>query len=84
MGHMSLPLRECGLKFLRQRLFILGKKVTPFAGVWIEIPFRLPTPYNHQVTPFAGVWIEISSGVYSVTSIYVTPFAGVWIEICHL
>ena len=37
---LSLPLRECGLKYHRfvHRLHLSA--VTPFAGVWIEIPVR--------------------------------------------
>ena len=33
----SLPLRECGLKFLSNFLLRSGMSVTPLAGVWIEI-----------------------------------------------
>ncbi len=56
-------------------------KVTPFAGVWIEIPTCLQTCLTASVTPFAGVWIEID--IIGVKWAYttVTPFAGVWIEI---
>ena len=35
----SLPVRECGLKFLLRFLVLLLLLVTPRAGVWIEIPF---------------------------------------------
>ena len=34
----SLPLRECGLKYISGHAPAQGHKVTPFAGVWIEIP----------------------------------------------
>ena len=34
---MSLPSRECGLKLDITWEMELGEKVTPFAGVWIEI-----------------------------------------------
>ena len=33
--------------------------VTPFAGVWIEIPTFPRRIRISMVTPFAGVWIEI-------------------------
>ena len=33
--------------------------VTPFAGVWIEIPYQMLFIESVCVTPFAGVWIEI-------------------------
>ena len=58
--------------------------VTPFAGVWIEIPKTGEAPYEISVTPFAGVWIEISAPPNSSTEPFVTPFAGVWIEIQQL
>ena len=39
--------------------FVRRRKVTPLAGVWIEIIFyRLLEPHS-AVTPLAGVWIEI-------------------------
>ena len=34
-------------------------RVTPYAGVWIEISFRLSNDCTVVVTPYAGVWIEI-------------------------
>ena len=34
---LSLPSRECGLKFLLLCYIISNFCVTPFAGVWIEI-----------------------------------------------
>ena len=34
--------------------------VTPFTGVWIEIPVVSPVVSPVVVTPFTGVWIEIS------------------------
>ena len=56
----SLPLRECGLKFVR----IVQKRnlaiVTPLAGVWIEIIIFTSPVLHISVTPLAGVWIEIS------------------------
>ena len=37
-------------------------KVTPFAGVWIEIAPGDHSTVDAPVTPFAGVWIEIMLG----------------------
>ena len=37
MKILSLPLRECGLKYRRQLQELRGYQVTPLAGVWIEI-----------------------------------------------
>ena len=38
--YLSLPSRECGLKFIMGLASNAGRKVTPFAGVWIEILYR--------------------------------------------
>ncbi|EDN76095.1 hypothetical protein RUMGNA_03718 [Mediterraneibacter gnavus ATCC 29149] len=57
----SLPSRECGLKYSTVQLVFEFRKVTPFAGVWIEIPSRVfRDQVGKNVTPFAGVWIEMS------------------------
>ena len=40
---------------------MVDASVTPFAGVWIEIPMLLAAFQTSTVTPFAGVWIEIVS-----------------------
>jgi len=37
VGMLSLPLRECGLKFGELAVRAMTDPVTPFAGVWIEI-----------------------------------------------
>ena len=34
-------------------------RVTPFAGVWIEIAEQSDVLGVRNVTPFAGVWIEM-------------------------
>ena len=39
---------------------MIGRLVTPLAGVWIEIHFGVTFTFNCVVTPLAGVWIEIS------------------------
>ena len=36
-----------------------GEKVTPHAGVWIEIDLYTTRSKRADVTPHAGVWIEI-------------------------
>ena len=56
---LSLPSRECGLKFRDGWEEMLGVLVTPFAGVWIEINMTDIQNAYQGVTPFAGVWIEI-------------------------
>ena len=55
--------------------------VTPYAGVWIEIPKLVYYQLLNKVTPYAGVWIEIDKKGLQVTIAGVTPYAGVWIEI---
>ena len=56
---MSLPSRECGLKYSAVSESAVSESVTPLAGVWIEI-YDLQTSRTKQsVTPLAGVWIEI-------------------------
>ncbi len=56
---MSLPLRECGLKYLRWLWCLPRIRVTPLAGVWIEIKVTIAIFLPNRVTPLAGVWIEI-------------------------
>ena len=58
---LSLPSRECGLKLFLSYQKLTMPVVTPFAGVWIEIPRSFDKCIFIIVTPFAGVWIEISS-----------------------
>ena len=56
-------------------------RVTPLAGVWIEINISAFFSAIFSVTPLAGVWIEIVKLVEDFTDDSVTPLAGVWIEI---
>ena len=58
---VSLPSRECGLKYPMFDSFCTALIVTPFAGVWIEIIVCFTEFATMYVTPFAGVWIEIVS-----------------------
>ncbi len=60
---MSLPSWECGLKCDKDVVIAPTGEVTPFAGVWIEIPSRVFRDQVGKVTPFAGVWIEMMNGV---------------------
>ena len=38
-------------------------RVTPYAGVWIEIAFECNINRTARVTPYAGVWIEIEKEI---------------------
>ena len=58
-----------------------GYKVTPLAGVWIEINSLSISSMQTEVTPLAGVWIEMLNEYHKTELEEVTPLAGVWIEI---
>ena len=81
LGNESLPVRECGLKYLRITVRNPHHGVTPCAGVWIEIGTFTNAQTAQNVTPCAGVWIEILNGIDGIAASSVTPCAGVWIEI---
>ncbi len=55
----SLPVRECGLKLRYVSIGPGPGRVTPRAGVWIEIVNCSSWRLCRGVTPRAGVWIEI-------------------------
>ena len=78
---LSLPSRECGLKFLRQPYQGFSEIVTPLAGVWVEIFLRLDSHLPDFVTPLAGVWVEMDWIKVCICGAVVTPLAGVWVEI---
>ncbi len=77
----SLPVRECGLKWIKLSQICHLLAVTPSAGVWIEICSCLLPRCPCRVTPSAGVWIEIIILPFLEIAPKVTPSAGVWIEI---
>ena len=66
---LSLPVRECGLKFKTVSADIKSKPVTPCAGVWIEINVFGGAFRKSSVTPCAGMWIEISASLALTVSI---------------
>ena len=41
------------------RKLLVNIAVTPFVGVWIEVPEKYQEVCKHKVTPFVGVWIEV-------------------------
>ncbi len=81
---VSLPVRECGLKYLKSRKLVERHGVTSRAGVWIEITSTATTPARLCVTSRAGVWIEILYDMRVFYRLFVTSRAGVWIEILAL
>ncbi len=56
---MSPPMWGCGLKSSVQMPLALPLCVTPYVGVWIEIPAMNVSGVFLDVTPYVGVWIEI-------------------------
>ena len=56
---LSLPLRECGLKYRLHGTSNHFHHVTPLAGVWIEMIIPVYRLTVNIVTPLAGVWIEM-------------------------
>ena len=81
MPTVSLPSRERGLKFCKQRNVVYCPAVAPFAGAWIEICDAYVYFKRRIVAPFAGAWIEMSVALTPLISTFVAPFAGAWIEI---
>ena len=57
---LSLPLRKCGLKYMKHFNAPTNCCVTSLAEVWIEICLRVTTVFHdYTVTSLAEVWIEI-------------------------
>ena len=54
--------------------------VTPFAGVWIEIPSKLNNKALCTSLPSRECGLK-SSTISIILNCSVTPFAGVWIEL---
>ena len=52
-------MEACGLKYLLYSDQVIGSQVTPYGGVWIEIPPQNANKAAKEVTPYGGVWIEI-------------------------
>ena len=78
---MSLPLRECGLKFFKVLIYcILDFRHSPCGSVDWNCSNRISSTII-VVTPLAGVWIEILFRYHHNKFLCVTPLAGVWIEI---
>ena len=56
-------MRECGLKSHKTDRDHAVHRVTPRAGVWIEMESYDNLNQAKHVTPRAGVWIEIRMGL---------------------
>ena len=81
---MSLPSRECGLKYLSYLLCFILWPSLPSRECGLKFQNLFPSRLGWTVTPFAGVWIEIRETCLCFTAVSVTPFAGVWIEIISI
>ena len=56
---MSLPLRECGLKSLKQKMLAQIIMSLPLRECGLKSRCYGNLEYGIKVTPLAGVWIEI-------------------------
>ena len=60
---------------------ILSRKVTPRAGVWIEIGTWRPSETTRPSLPVRECGLKFAVFAASIYTPVVTPRAGVWIEI---
>ena len=81
MSWPSLPLRKCGLKWLKMFCTFVLCWVTSLAEVWIEIWSSVKSRRVQGVTSLAEVWIEICCYVMILYGLVVTSLRVVWIEI---
>ena len=56
-------------------------KVTPYAGVWIEIEIDICRSISRRSLPTRECGLKCQKSKNKLNGIYVTPYAGVWIEI---
>ena len=77
----SLPSRECGLKSNTELGAEIIIKVTPLAGVWIEISPGLCSVTKMSSLPSRECGLKFFYADYRQSDNRVTPLAGVWIEI---
>ena len=59
---MSLPLRECGLKSLKQKMLAQIIMSLPLRECGLKSCVLYDFSLHTLVTPLAGVWIEILLG----------------------
>ena len=78
---MSLPVRECGLKYPQWYTAKINHQSLPVRECGLKYYGDRFNFTNEIVTPCAGVWIEISQTIIIGVFWAVTPCAGVWIEI---
>ena len=81
---MSLPSRECGLKYILVDFAEMRCLSLPSRECGLKL-YKIATPNApNMVTPLAGVWIEIGCRHGNFCPCTVTPLAGVWIEITYV
>ena len=81
---VSLPSRECGLKYQCIIRCVSDCGSLPSRERGLKYRYRRLNIKHGCVAPFAGAWIEIISSVMISTSVKVAPFVGAWIEIAIL
>ena len=69
------------MKSINNAVVIAGLYVTPFTGVWIEIPLGRNPEVASQSHPSRVCGLKSSELQYEIQVAAVTPFTGVWIEI---
>ena len=74
-------MRECGLKYRENKADVRSNRVTPRAGVWIEICLTRLTVAAPASLPVRECGLKYFGGVGALLLGPVTPRAGVWIEI---
>ena len=75
----SLPLRKCGMKFVRRFPQHFPLLSLPLRKCGLKCPLNILWS-RISVTSLAEVWIEMSEGNYVSKEKYVTSLAEVWIE----
>ena len=77
----SLPLRKCGLKFVRSSNYGAMIPSLPLRKCGLKLPGDAGILRTGYVTSLAEVWIEIYDTGSNFGSGFVTSLAEVWIEI---
>ena len=80
---LSPPSRGCGLKCQSRIERRCESRVTPFAGVWIEMPRPMSRQAGSWSPPSRGCGLKFFGFRRSAAAGVVTPFAGVWIEMVY-
>ena len=69
-----------GLKLAFEVVNVLGCKVAPYVGAWIETSDKKFNRTTNTVAPYVGAWIETLLQVPALFGSRVAPYVGAWIE----